>query len=294
MRQRTEYHKPFIRYIINAPHTYWWMKFGAPFLNKRNWCVSEPSSFSFESSYGFDPTIGRSLSGRKIPDEDYCLEDAAIVVEFHGDPVYDSMLDPSGEGTVIDDLLAFMSIYSGKYCQCLWKERRPKGGQWSASRAIMMSDEGIKAPWPAPPEKALHYFERALSIIPSIDKTRLTLAMQWFFSALREFEIGRPLVEAALNWVCLESQANFLGLHGSKRQKVALLLRSQQFPTIPLLGNFYKLRNDGFHDGKLSHLGEVDAQAARTVGRTLVRASVLVLLGMDHGDFETDFKKQYT
>lgn len=177
----TEFQEPFIRYIINAPHTHWWIKFGAPSLNKRNWCVLAPSNFSFESSYGFDPNFSRPLSGKQIPDEDYCLENAAIVIEFHGDPVYDSIFDPSSESTIIDDLLAFMSIYSGKYCQYLWKERRPIGGQWSASKAIMMSDEGIIAPWPAPPEKAIDYFERALSIIPSIDKTRLGLAIQWFF-----------------------------------------------------------------------------------------------------------------
>jgi len=290
----TEFQKPFIRYIINAPHTYWWIKFGAPFLNKRNWCVLEPSNFSFESSYGFDPNLGRPLPGKQIPDEDYCLENAAIVIEFHGDPVYDSIFDPSSERTIIDDLLAFMSIYSGKYCQYLWNERRPIGGQWSASLAIMMSDEGIKGPWPAPPEKAIDYFDRALSIIPSIDKTRLGLATQWFFSALREFEIGRPLVETALNWVCLESQANFLGLPGSKFQKVESLLKSQQFPSIPLLRNFYKLRNEAFHDGQLSELSEADAQAARTAGRALVRASVLILLGMNHADFKADFARLYT
>ena len=254
----------------------------------------EPTNFSFESSYGFDPNIGRSLRRRQILDEDYCLENAAIVIEFHGDPVFDSIFDPSSERTIIDDLLAFMSIYSGKYCQYLWKERRPMGGQWSASLAIMMSDEGIKDPWPMPPEKAIDYFERALSIIPLIDKTRLGLAMQWFFSALREFEIGRPLVEAALNWVCLESQANFLGLPGSKFQKVELLLKSQQFPSIPWLRNFYKLRNDAFHDGQLSGLSEADAQAARTAGRALVRASLLILLGMKHTDFEADFVRLYT
>lgn len=291
-----ECQKPFIRYIINAPHTYWWTKFSAPFLNKRNWYVVEPSNFSFESSYGFDANFSRPLPGRQIPDEDYCLENAAIVIEFHGDPAYDSIFDPSSERTIVDDLLAFMSIYSGKYCKYLWKERRPLGGQWSSSQGIMMSDEGIIGPWPAPPEKAIDYFERALSIIPSIDETRLRLAIKWFFSALREFEseIGRPLVEAALNWVCLESQANFLGLLGSKFQKVESLLKNQQFPSIPLLRNFYKLRNDAFHDGQLSRLSEADAQAARTAGRALIRASTLILLGMKHADFKADFVKLYT
>ena len=288
-------HKPFIRYIINAPHAFWWIKFVAPFLNKRNWCVLKPNNFSFESSYGCDPLLGRPLSGKKIPDEDYCLENAAIIIESHGDPVYDSTIfDPSSESTIIDDLLAFISIYSGKYCQYLWKEVRQFGGQWSASQAIMMSDEGIKGPWPALPDKAIDYFERAISVIPAIDKTRLRLALQWFFSALREFEIGRPLVEAALNWVCLESQANFLGLSGSKFKKVELLLNSQQFPSVPLLGNFYKLRNDAFHEGQLSNLSEADAQVTLTAARALVRASILVLLGMKHSNFRPNFVKLYT
>jgi len=256
--------------------------------------VVEPSNFSVESSYGFDPIIDRTLWVRQIPDENYCLENAAIIIEFHGDPVYDSFFYPSSESTVIDDLLAFMSFYSGKYCLYFRKERRPIGGQWSASLSIMMSDGGIKGPWPAPPEKAIYYFEKALSIIPDINKTQLGLAVYWFFSALREFEIGWPLVEAALNWVCLESQANFSGFRGSKLERVESLLRSQQFPTIPLLGNLYKLRNDAFHDGQLSNLCEADAQAARTAGRALVRASILILLGMKHADFKAEFVKLYT
>ena len=145
----------------------------------------------------------------------------------------------------------------------------------------------------APPERAIDHFEKAVNIIPTIDKTRLCLAIQWFFSALREFEIGRPLVEAALSWVCLESQANFLGKSGNKLKRVKSLLADQQFNTIPRLGDLYKLRNDGFHDGQLSQLSEKDAQAALTAGRALVRASILVLLGMEHTDFKADFIKLY-
>ncbi len=71
-------------------------------------------------------------------------------------------------------------------------------------------------------------------------------------------------------------------------------MKSQQFPSIPLLRNFYKLRNEAFHDGQLSRLSEVDAQAARTAGRALVRASVLILLGMNHADFKAAFVRLYT
>jgi hypothetical protein len=291
-RQIAEDHELLVRYIINRPHTVWWTQFAAPFLNSRNWHVLEPSKFSYKSSYGFDPVIHR-IPEAQISDVDYCLKNAAIVVEYHGNPPNDSAFEPSSEKTVIDDLLAFTSIYFGRYCQYLWKERRQTGGEWSSSLALMIGSEGFRE-LAAPPERAIDHFQNAIITIPTIDKTQLILAIQWFFSALIEFEIGRPLVEAALNWVCLESQANFLGKPGSKFQKVWSLLSDQQFSTIPRLGDFYKLRNDGFHDGKLSRLSEADAQAARTAARALVRASILVLLGMQHTDFKADFVKLYT
>lgn len=284
--------EPLIRYIINAPHTIFWTQFYAPFLKRRNWHVLEPSNFSYESSYGFNSVIDR-IPGAQISDVDYCLKNAAIVVEYHGNPPNDSVFEPSSERTIIDDLLAFMSIYFGGNCQYLWKETRQSAGKWSPSRALMIGGEGFRE-LAAPPERVIDHFEKAMIIIPTIDKTRLSLAIQWFFSALREFEIGRPLVEAALNWVCLESQANFLGKSGNKFQKVKSLLADQQFHTIPRLSDLYKLRNDGFHDGKLSQLSEDDAQAARTAGRALVRASILVLLGMEHTDFKAGFVKLYT
>ena len=117
--------------------------------------------------------------------------------------------------------------------------------------------------------------------------------MQWFLSALRESEFGRPLVEVALNWVCLESQSNFLKFPGSKHQKVRSLLAGQGFSPISRLRDFYRLRNDSFHDGRLSNLSEADAQAARAAGRAIVRAQILVLLGMNHSDFDTQFVKLY-
>lgn len=119
------------------------------------------------------------------------------------------------------------------------------------------------------------------------------LSIRWFFSALREFEIGRPLVEAALNWVCLESQANYLKLAGNKFNKVQTLLKKQGFPNVPRLKDIYLLRNDAFHDGALSNLGETDAQPARHAARFLVRAQVLNLMGMAHSDFRPEFVACY-
>lgn len=157
----------------------------------------------------------------------------------------------------------------------------------------MVDDEGNHPVWAAPPDEAIDYFERALKSIPTVDKAQFRLAMQWFFSAFREFVIGRPLVEAALNWVCLESQAKCLALPGNKFQKVKSLLANQGFPSVPRLNDFYRLRNDAFHDGQLSSLSEADAQAARAVGRALVRAQILNLFGMRHIDFDADFVKLY-
>ena len=110
MEQIVEVHEPFIRYIINAPHTIWWIQFFAPFLKKRNWYVIEPTEFSFESSYGFDPLLDHNLHIRGISYADYCLQKAAIVVEYHGNPPDDSVFEPSNERTIIDDLHLCLSI----------------------------------------------------------------------------------------------------------------------------------------------------------------------------------------
>jgi hypothetical protein len=195
----------FIRYIINAPHTKWWTQFGAPFLQSRNWHVLEPSNFSYKSSYGFDPVF---VPVGQIANVDCCLKNAVIVVEYHGNPPNDSVLEPSIEKTIIDDLLAFTSIYFGGYCQYLWKEIRQSGGQWSSSLALMIDSDGFYE-LAAPPERAIEHFEKALSIIQVTPSTRLRLAIQWFFSALRELKIGRPLVEAALNWYVLSHKQIF-------------------------------------------------------------------------------------
>ena len=276
--------EPFIRYIIRGPGNFWgWQQFVAPFLEQRKWDVKNPEDFSYESSYGFDPNVERTHM--EILDVNYCLQNASAIVEYHGEPVYDSVFDPGSDRIVIDDLLAFMSLYSGVYCQYLWKERRRLVDGFSAYLAIQVNNRTHNDEWAGPHHTVPNFFEKALATIPTLDRKRFELAIRWFFSAIREFEVGRPLVEAALNWVCLESQANYLGLPGNKYEKVEALLVNQGFPTIPNLWNLYTLRNDSFHDGQLSNLNEADAQAARTAGRVLVRAQILNLLGMAHSDF---------
>jgi len=122
----------------------------------------------------------------------------------------------------------------------------------------------------------------------------LRLAMRWFLSSLREFESGRALVEVAMNWVCLESQARLLNIPGNKYEMVNNLITNAGFSRVPHLRDFYLLRNDAFHDGELSHFDEPTAQIACKTVRSLTRAFVLHLLGMNHPDFETKFVASYS
>ena len=283
---------PFIRYLIKGPGIHWWDQAGAPFLRGKAWHAIAPAEFYYESSYGFDPELNRHPN--EIRKFDYCQKEATIILEYRGEPPNDSLFVPSSERTLIDDLLAFMSLYTGEYCQYLYKERSTTDGQFNASVAVQINHDRNYPDWAGPMRGAVAFFETALLSVPSLDTTQIRLAIRWFFSALTEFEIGRPIVEAALNWVCLESQANYLGLPGNKFKQVEALLQRQGFTTIPRMHDFYKLRNDAFHEGQLSNFPESDAQLARHVGRVLVRAQILNLLGMDHSEFETSFTNTYT
>ncbi len=93
------------------------------YLRGINWRVIDPSTFSYETSYGFDPSADRNY--KEIREFNRALNSASAVVEFHGEPIDDSVFDQGRDRMIlIDDLLAFMSAYSGLYCQYLWKERR--------------------------------------------------------------------------------------------------------------------------------------------------------------------------
>ena len=282
----------FTRYMVIGPVTFvWWREFAAPFLEKKGWLVIDPSHFSYKSSYGFNPKVVRNHY--EVRSVEYCLQIASAIVEYHGEPKADSHFFPASGCIVIHDLLAFISLYWGGYCQYLWKERRRLTNGWSASPVVQMYNGRHEEKRAGHLREALGFFEQALATIPTLNKTQSELAVRWFLSALREYAVGRPLVEAALNWVTLEAQANILKLPGSKFQKVERLLANQSFPQVSHLQHFYQLRNDAFHDGKLSNLSEQDAQAARTAGRGLVRAQILNLLGMDHSNFAPEFVKQY-
>ncbi len=286
----------FIRYVVRGPSLYWWIQPPVKhFLKRLGWAVIAPAAFSYEKSYGFDPRVERNK--KEIRSLEHSLHNATALVEYQGEPPYASgFFDTVADTTLIDDLLAFMSLYLGVYCQYLWKEHRSSGGDFKASSTVQINYSKNNAIWAVSRRDARGFFENALVKIPTLNKTQFVLAIRWFFSALREREVGRPLVEAALNWVCLESQSNCLGLSGNKFQKVKKFLVTQGFPpipSIPCLHNFYQLRNDAFHEGQLSNLTETDAQAARTKGRELVRAQILNLLGMDHTDFDVEFVKLY-
>jgi hypothetical protein len=285
--------KPFIRYIVISPiNFHWWEQLAVPFLQKKGWVAINPENFSYKSSYGFDPDV---ISGHnQLLQIEYSLRISTAVVEYRGEPIFDSVFfEPDSNYTVIDDLLVFMSLYTGRCWQYMWREYGSSTINWTGTFAMQISRHWGVAEWAGKRDKELTFFEKALATIPNVDRTQFALAISWFFSALREFEVGRPLVESALNWVCLESQANYLCLAGNKLERTKSLLARQGFPDTPRFEDLYKLRNDAFHDGKLSKLSESDAEAARTAGRALVRAQVLNLIGMSHSDFRDGFVKLY-
>ena len=284
--------EPFVRYIVKGPGGgYRWSQFAVPFLEGKGWHVIKPTSFSWESSYGLDSTV--NVTEKEMLEMNYHLQHSSWVVEYHGSPVEDSIVAPGTGRTIVDDFLVLTSLYSGVYCQYVWKEQRTPEGNWGAWVEPHLSNRQDIPEWAGAPKRASEYFGNILEHIPTIDQTQFQLAIRWFLSALRESEIGRPLLEAALNWVCLESQSNCLNLRGSKPKKVKTLLEGQGFPHTPRLHDLYRLRNDAFHDGNLSNLSEEVAQAARTAGRHLVRAQILNLIGMEHSNFEPEFVKSY-
>jgi len=279
-------------YIVVSPVGFhWWQQLAAPLLQKKGWVLIDPNDFSYESSYGFDPNVVPAPN--QLSQIEYALRVSTAVVEYRGEPIFDSVFEPSSNYTVIDDLLAFMSLYTGMYWQYMWREYGGSSINWKGSFARLGSYHSGLGEQAGERGVAVSFFEKALATIPNLDRTQFLLAIRWFFSALREFEVGRPLVEAALNWVCLESQANYLRLPRNKFEKTKSLLARYGFPVIPRLGALYQLRNDAFHDGKLSRLSEPDAQAARTMGRALARAQILNLVGMSQSDFRYGFVKLY-
>ena len=265
----------FARYLVSWPSAMWWEQSAKPFLETKGWFVIPTANFDYESSYGFESDYLHP--GFKL-EFGYCLNNASAVIEYRGEVTADSIFYPGYNRTLIDDVLAYMSLYSGIYCQYLWKERRDSASEWSATTQLKVKRDAHSDEWVTGHRKALDHFEKAQSVIPTLNETQFNLAIHWYFSALREFEMGRPLVEAALNWVCLESQANYLKFQGYKKDMVKSLLKCQGFSVIPRIDEIYKLRNDAFHEGQLSNLKEQDAQSARRTGRILVRAYILNLI----------------
>lgn len=260
---------------------------GAKLLLPHGWNVIDPKSFARETSYGFDENQERFLDET----EDYkdALRKCSAVIEFRGTDCGESEYFPGTPRfpTIIDDLLIFLSLYSGVFSQYLAYET-----EISLTFAAQITRAG-NANWAASRGDVALHFHNSLLQITSLDRTQFELAVKGFLSAIKEYETGRPLVEAGFNWTCLESQANHLGISGTNRPMVETLLKNQGFPPIPELRAFYRLRNDATHGGQLASLSEPDAQKARTAGRQVVRAQVLNLLGMQHSDFSTDLTRDY-
>ncbi len=197
--------QPFVRYVVRGPGAYWWRAQAAPFLKQLNWEVLLPGDFEYETSYGHEAVI-RSKS--EIAEFEYCRINASAIVEFRGSDPQTSVLFPVDSATIIDDLLAFMSLYSGKYCQTLWRETSSDDGSWSAKTQLKIARLNVGDEWASPRQDTFGHFGDALRAGGAIADTRRILALEWYFIAHRELEIGRPLAEAALHWVALESQAN--------------------------------------------------------------------------------------
>lgn len=286
--------QPFVRYLVKGISISWWTHYANSFLNSIGWSIIDPRGYSYSSSYGFDPNLNRHPTEVRM--FDYFQSDAAVILERRGQPNYDSVWVPSNDRTVVDDLLAFMSLYTGNYCQYLVMERNTIDNNFRAAFAAQINHSRNTPKWAGPRSQAVDAFVRIQSHVPSLDSEQLRLAMRWFFSALMEYELpqGRPLVEAAMNWVSLEAQATLLGYGGSKFERVTSLLTGQGFTVTPHLRNLYRLRNDAFHDGALSHLEEDDAQLARSAGMTLARAQILNFLGMPLEEINDEFKRTYS
>ncbi|MBM3933001.1 MAG: hypothetical protein FJ319_01645 [SAR202 cluster bacterium] len=222
------------------------------------------------------------------------LEEAHIVVEYKGECPRSLLFPNEDDYTLLDDLLMFMTPCSGTICQYVWKEQNPisTDATIKTGRSIRRGDYGGDE-WALGRNKSFALFEGISTRIPSIPSEQPSRALSWFVSAQREFELGRPLVETALNWVCLECQGNLLYPKLKGMKQVQELLSRQGFPLVPKLGHFYGLRNNAFHQGKLVKLSEDDAQATRTAGRSLARAQILNLLGVDHTEFRKEFVQKY-
>ena len=278
---------PFVRYFLAGQSFRWWSRVGLKILTNHGWKLLDPQTFVRETSYGYDKDV--VWSNEETEQYDYSRQKSTAVIEFHGSNYGKSIFFPTspGDPTVIDDLLIFLSLYSGVYSQYLVKETNDN---LAVAPKIGHSNTGL---WAATGNQVAAHFQTCLTSVPTLDRDQFELAVRWFLSAISEFELGRPIVEVALNWVSLESQANSLNIGGTNFPKVKTMLANQGFAPIPQLRAFYKLRNDAFHVGQVKALSEQDAQRAREVGRQLVRAQTLVLLGMKHSDFSREFEDTY-
>lgn len=284
---------PLIRYVIARPiNPQWWHHRARPYLESRGWTLVRPEEFDYESSYGYrpiPPAHGQTDEMR------YALHNAGIIIEYHGEPELKSWAETLPNSTLIDDVLAFLSIYSGVYWQWIWKEWQLQDHPWGASSAIQVNS-GNKPPiWAGDDLKVFDYFEISNKTAPQIAPQQLTLALNWLAMALYAYQDGNSLLDPALHWVVLESQAKFLFPKGKQKglAKVKQLLGKQGFPKIPRLHDLYELRNKAFHEGNFPALSKQDVQVASNAGRALVRAQVLNLLGMKHTDFSQQFVNFY-
>ena len=181
--------EPFTRYIVTGPSLYWWQWHAVQFLNDIGWYFTAPKDFSYISSYGFDADVRRT----EISDVNKCLQHATGVLEYQGELADDSMTPKPEEPSLMTFLLM---------CRFTWacianifgKNGGYLSGEWNASLALLVNNDRNVPDWAGPRDKAIKYFEQALVIIPNLNRLQFSLAIQWYLSALRELEIGRPAI----------------------------------------------------------------------------------------------------
>ncbi|MEK7872624.1 MAG: hypothetical protein AAB502_02050, partial [Chloroflexota bacterium] len=141
--------EPFLLYLVRGPDADWWNKTGAAWLKRRGWDVISAQ----------DPVCWACNDEFPISQIDwkYLLERAHARIERHGKIDHDSVLFKAAGLTLIDDLLLFMSLYSGEYCHWVWRERGDSIGSSTATK-IGFSLGQDRRTWAGPRNEALKFF----------------------------------------------------------------------------------------------------------------------------------------
>ena len=165
--------KAFACYIVVSPVGFhWWKQLATPLFQRKGWVLINPEDFSYESSYGFDPNVFPAPN--QISQIEYALRVSTAVVEYRGEPIFDSAFEPGSNYTVIDDLLAFMSLYTGMYWQYMWREYGSSKINWKGSFARQGSYHSGLGEQAGERDVAVSFFEKALASALPVEAVPVT------------------------------------------------------------------------------------------------------------------------